>query len=128
VVAATAFAARARLNWPSRITSQSPSVSAASADSRSWVAGSPASSAASAPGARQGTISTPGGNSRGMEASVPEKLASRPTRRPTAQASSIAASFGFNTGIGARSRAQASMQGPNAEQENNSPAAPVPAA
>ena len=47
---------------------------------------------------------------------------------PIAAASSIIASFGFRTGIGASSRATASMQGPKAEQVKRMPAAPVPAA
>ena len=40
----------------------------------------------------------------------------------------IIASFGFNTGIGASSAAQASMHGPKAEQVNRIASAPVPAA
>ena len=45
-----------------------------------------------------------------------------------ATASSIIASFGFSTGIGANRRAHSSMQGPKAEQVNRMPSAPQPAA
>ena len=63
----------------------------------------------------------------GIESSVGLKVESNPIRPPfpvAAMASSIIASFGFSTGIG-RSRAQASMHGPKAEQVNRMPSAPV---
>ena len=52
----------------------------------------------------------------------------RPVVPASATASSIIASFGFSTGIGASSRAQVSMHGPNAEQVNRMPSAPHDAA
>ena len=57
------------------------------------------------------------------------KLAISPTRPvgpASATASSIMASFGFNTGIGASSVAQASMQGPKAEHVKRIASAPQP--
>ena len=71
-----------------------------------------------------------------MLVSVGAKLATSPIRgrrvpatwRAAATASSIIASFGFSTGIGARSAATASMQGPKAEQVKRMPCAPVPTA
>ena len=75
-----------------------------------------------------GTTVMPAGNSGGMDESVAGKVASSPIRVPAPTASSIIASFGLSTGIGARAAAQASMQGPKAEQVNRMPSAPVPAA
>ncbi|WP_431271106.1 hypothetical protein [Dankookia sp. P2] len=71
-----------------------------------------------------------------MLSRVGAKLATRPIRgrrppaaaRAAATASSIIASFGLSTGIGVRSAATASMQGPKAEQVKRMPFAPVPAA
>ena len=69
-----------------------------------------------------------GGNSGGIETSVGGNVESRPILRPRAAASSIIASLGLSTGIGAWARATASMQGPKAEQVNRIAFEPVPAA
>ena len=82
---------------------------------------SPRFSAASPSSASPLTSFTPGStarNSGGIESSVGLKVESNPIRPPfpvAATASSIIASFGFSTGIGASSRAHASMHGPKAE-------------
>jgi hypothetical protein len=129
-------AARARLNCTSAITWHPTACAprAASATSRSWVATSPASSAASAPSASTGITSTAAGNSAGIDASVGANVATRPMRPPrpaleaARTASSIIASFGFSTGISGHCAATASMHGPNAEQVNRRPCAPLPIA
>ena len=67
-------------------------------------------------------------NSAGMLSSVGGKLASKPMRPlgpARCTASLIMASFGFRTGMLGSAWAQASMQGPKAEQVKRMPAAPV---
>jgi hypothetical protein len=63
-----------------------------------------------------------------IEASVGSNVDSKPILRPRTAACSIIASLGLSTGIGACSRATASMQGPKAEHVKRIASVPVLAA
>src|ERR1700733_3317682 len=131
VAVAIAAAARAKLNCARAMTLQSIKRVAASTARASCLSVSPAFRAASAPAASCGTILVEGAaamNSAGIVSRVGANVASSPIGAPAEIASSIIASFGFRTGMGARASLQASMHGPNAEQVNRIPFAQVPTA